>query len=277
MARFVSLVSGKGGVGKTSSAINLAAALTDFGREVILVDADINASNMGILLGYHKPTVSLQECLAGKKKITNAICVHPSGLKVIFADVAMDSHAQGHPLERLGEKLRELQNLTETILIDGAAGLGEEAKAAIKAADDIMIITNPELPAVTDALKTVKVAKDLKKNILGVVVTRVKGDHLEMSPANISQMLQQKVIAMIPDDEVMRSLHRLQYPTVISHPDSKVAKAYRKLAANLIGETYEENLPEPKKDFLSSVKDLFIRKNLRTEREERAKKYEKKR
>ncbi|MBI2548491.1 AAA family ATPase [Candidatus Woesearchaeota archaeon] len=275
MARFVSLVSGKGGVGKTSSAINLAAALTDFGREVILVDADINASNMGILLGYHKPAVSLQECLAGKKKITNAICIHPSGLKVIFSDVALDAHA--FTLEHLGEKLRELQNLAEIILIDGAAGLGEEAKAAIKAADDVMIITNPELPAVTDALKTVKIAKDLKKNILGVVITRVKGDHLEMSPTNINQMLQQKVIATIPDDEVMRSLHRIQYPTVVSHPESKVAKAYRKLAANLIGATYEENLPEPKKDLLSTVKDLFIRKNLRKEREERAKKYEKKR
>ena len=160
MTKIITITSGKGGVGKTTTAINLGAALNSFGKEVIIVDANLTTPNVGLHLGAPIVPVNLNHVLAGKADITDAIYEHESGTKIIPSSLSVRelrkiNHSK---LKDVGKKLRKM---ADYIIFDSAAGLGAEAIAAIEAADELIIVTNPEIPAVTDALKTSKVIEEL--------------------------------------------------------------------------------------------------------------------
>ena len=163
MGKVYSIISGKGGTGKTSSAINLAAALHSLGEEVIVIDANISTPNVGIHLGAPIVPVTLNHILNNQTRLTEAIYKHESGIKILPSSLAtQDLSKINH--EKLPEIVKSLRNLTNYLLIDSAAGLGKETESAILASDEAIIITQPEMPAVTDALKAVKLCEKLKED-----------------------------------------------------------------------------------------------------------------
>src|SRR3989338_10734519 len=89
MAKLITITSGKGGVGKTTTAINLGAALNAFGKEVIILDANLTTPNIGLHLGAPLVPVSLNHVLSGKAKIVDAIYEHESGTKVIPSSLSV--------------------------------------------------------------------------------------------------------------------------------------------------------------------------------------------
>lgn len=166
MTKIIAIISGKGGVGKTTSAINLGAALSDLGKDVTVVDANLTTPNVGLHLGVPVVPVSLHDILKSEKHITESVYLHPSGLKIIPASIALKD-IEDVNLRRLKEKIAGLRGVGDIIIIDSAAGLGKEAVAAIESADEVIIVTNPELPAVTDALRSIKlVEKKVKKYLV---------------------------------------------------------------------------------------------------------------
>ena len=135
MTKFIVIASGKGGVGKTTTAINLATALNSFGREVILIDANLSTPNVGIYLGSSKVPVSLHDVLSGEKKIREAMYIHKNGIKVIPASISLkDREKAKHNF--LDKYIKELAGSADIVIIDSANGLGGEALSAIKAGDD---------------------------------------------------------------------------------------------------------------------------------------------
>ncbi len=237
----ICLTGGKGGTGKTTTAINLGAALNYFGKDVTIVDANLTTPNIGIHLGAPVVPIHLHHVLQGKHKISEAVYIHHSGTKIVPASISLDELRKTKP-DRLKSKLLNLVGLTDIILIDSAAGLGREALAAIEAADELIIVTNPELPAVTDALKTIRLAQRLKKRVRGVVLTRTKQNNLDIPNRNVESLLERNIIAVIPEDESVREALTLREPVVYSHPKSPAAIAYKTLAASLIGKKYSEKI-----------------------------------
>lgn len=236
MATLITITSGKGGVGKTTTAINLGAAINAFGKEVIIVDANLTTPNIGLHLGAPIVPVSLNHVLLGKAKISDAIYEHESGTKIVPSSLSVKElkRLQHGKLKDVGKKLRKM---ADYIIYDSAAGLGEEAIAALEAADELIIVTNPEIPAVTDALKTAKVIEQLGKSVKGVIVTRVRGSRTEMPIANVRDMLELPILGVIPEDGNMQSALVQKDALVHTHPKSKAARAYRKIAAKIIGNT----------------------------------------
>lgn len=234
MSTLITITSGKGGVGKTTTAINLAAAINEFGKEVIVLDANLTTPNIGLHLGAPIVPVSLNHVLMGKARISDAIYEHKSGTKIIPSSLsARDSKKINHgKLKDIGKRLRKM---AEYVIFDSAAGLGEEAIAAMDAADEMIIVTNPEIPAVTDALKAAKVAEDMGKEIMGVIVTRVKGSGSEMPIANIQDMLELPILGIIPEDGNVPNSVVMKDALVYTHPKSRASRAYRKIAAKIIG------------------------------------------
>lgn len=254
MTRFITIISGKGGVGKTSSAINLAAALSFFGKTVTVVDANLTTPNVGLHLGVPVVPVNLHDVLQGNNKITDAVYMHPSGTKIIPASIALKD-LKKTDARRLPKSLSKLHGTTDFVLIDGAAGLGNEALGALHASNEVLVVTNPELPAITDALKTVRLADELKKDVLGVILTKSNECDLDVSMQNIETMLEKPVISVVPFDVSMREALTQRDAVVFTHPQCDAAVAYKKLAANLIGrEYYEENI---KKGFFSRIIKRF--------------------
>jgi septum site-determining protein MinD len=239
MAKLITITSGKGGVGKTTTAINLGAALNALGKEVIVLDANLTTPNIGLHLGAPLVPTSLNHALAGKTNIIEAVYEHESGMKIVPSSLSVRElgNINHSKLKEVGKKLKKIADF---VIYDSAAGLGEEAVAAIESADELIIVTNPEILAVTDALKTAKLAEEMKKKVRGVIVTRTSGSRSEMPLENIREMLELPILGIIPEDEDVKEALVMKDALIHTHPNSRVAKAYRKIAANIAGVRYKE-------------------------------------
>jgi len=240
MTRFISILSGKGGVGKTTTAINLGAALSSAGKEVVVVDGNIATPNVGLQLGVSKFPITLQDVMRGEKTLRDAIYLHSSGLKFVPASISLES-ARETDSDSISKVMLDLYGTADIVLIDGAAGIGNEALSVLKSSDEVIIVTNPEIPAVTDALKMSKVARENGTKIYGVIVARTSGKN-DVSAENISAILDAPVIAEIPEDAKIKEALSMKQPVVFSHPEADSSIAYKKLAAKMLGQNYNPQL-----------------------------------
>ncbi|MEM4244898.1 MAG: cell division ATPase MinD [Candidatus Nanoarchaeia archaeon] len=251
MTQYIGIVSGKGGVGKTTTAINLGSALNYFDRDVTIVDGNLSTPNIGVHLGVPVVPINLHHVLQGKHKIKEALYAHPAGTKIIPASISLDDIKNTNP-DMLIKAIKNLNGSSDIVIIDGAAGLGREALATINASDQLIIVTNPEMPAITDALKTIKLSEELGKKVLGVVLTRTKPNNMDVAIKNIETMLEKPILGIIPEDKSVREALVRRDAVVYTHPKSGAAVAYKKLAANLIGQEYSE-MPDRNDGFMRKL------------------------
>ena len=250
MSNFIVVTSGKGGVGKTTTAINLAIAMNSFDEDVTLVDANLTTPNVGLHLGAPVVPVTLNHVLSGKADLIDSIYEHESGTKIIPASLSIKE------LKELNDRdlittARDLRKISDTVIFDCAAGLGSEALTTISIADDVIIVTNPEMPAVTDALKTAKIAEEMNKNVLGVIITKVEGRKSEMSLESISEMLELPILGIVPRDDKVQTALAMRNAVLLTHPNSKIAHSYMEIAAKLL----DKELPR-KRGFFSKLLGL---------------------
>ena len=240
MTKIIVITSGKGGVGKTTTAINLGAAINYFGGNVLVIDANLTTPNIGIHLGSPEVPISLNHVLLGKADSCEAIYEHHSGLRIMPSSLSVKDLNKIKPT-KLKSLKKDLSKLADYIIVDSAAGLGEEALSAVDLSDELIIVTNPEMPAVTDALKLIKLAEQKRKAITGVIVTRVRKNKSEMQPEEVKDMLGSPILGMIPEDIALQEALKEKDALIHTHPRSTPARAYKEIAANLIGTEYDSN------------------------------------
>ncbi len=240
MARIIVINSGKGGVGKTTTAINLGASLNKLGKEVVIIDANLNTPNIGLQLGAPIVPVTLNHVLNGKAEIEEAIYEHSSGTKIIPSSLSI-KELTNFNTKKFPEIIKKLKPLCDFVIVDSAAGFGEEVMAVLDISDEIIIVTNPEMPAVTDALKAVKVAREMGKNVNGVIVTRHKDAKYEMPLSSIKSMLETQIIGVIPEDKSVKEALNLRDAVSHTHPKSKVSRKYLEISGKVSGERIPED------------------------------------
>jgi septum site-determining protein MinD len=242
MAKIITITSGKGGVGKTTTAINLGAALNSFGKEVIILDANLTTPNVGLHFGAPIVPITLNHVLQGGAKIAEALYEHPSGTKIIPSSLSI-KELKNVDLAGLKEIGKKLKKMADFVILDSAAGLGQEALAAIESGEESIIITNPEITAVTDALKTSKIIEQMGGEVKGVIVTRVKGLKTEMPIASIRDMLELPILGVIPEDNRVQEALVMKDALIHTHPKSRSSRAYRTIAARISGNSnYKERI-----------------------------------
>lgn len=234
MTKAYMITSGKGGVGKTTTVVNLGAALTKFNEDVVIVDTNMTTPNIGLHFGAPIVPVSLNHVLQGKANINEAIYEHESGTKIVPSSISLKD-LKKIKLDNLYDVSVDLKKMYDHVIFDSAAGLGKEVEDVIDACDDILIVTNPNILSVTDALKAVKLAEDRGKNVSGAIVTRVKGEKDEMSVESIQEMLEVPILGIVPEDRSVLSSLNMKDTVVNAKPRSKAAKAYVDIAAKILG------------------------------------------
>ncbi len=254
MGKLIVISSGKGGVGKTTTSVNLASALAKQGKNVILVDGNLTTPNVGLHLGLTKFPVTLNDVLKGEAALTDAIYIHPLGFKLVPGSLSIRSFSEinSRKLKKLFEDLREM---CDFVIVDSAAGLGNESISVLKNADEILIVTNPELPAVTDAFKIVTLAKEIGIPVKGVVLNKVRRDNFDLGFRAIESLLETPITSVIEDDKLMRQAVYRKKPIIHIKPKSNTARQYHHLARRVHAGQYERRLEElqAENSFLKSL------------------------
>lgn len=160
--------------------------------------------------------------------------VGPGGVKVVPAGVSLEGLRKANP-ERLEDVLTQIMESTDILLLDAPAGLERSAVIAIAAAQELLLVVNPEIASITDGLKTKIVAERLGTKILGIIVNRITTLGVEMARNEIEAILEARVVAMIPDDPEVRKAAAFGKPVVLRSPDSPASKAIMKLAEDIAG------------------------------------------
>ncbi|NIO44402.1 MAG: P-loop NTPase [Candidatus Aenigmarchaeota archaeon] len=236
MTRTIGVISGKGGVGKTTVVANLGAALAHrFKKDVTIVDCNLTASHLGLSLGMHYHPVTLNHVLRREKHIDESIYDHPSGMKIIPASLHLKDLIKTD-ISKLGHHLKKLKGKTEIIFLDSSPGLGKEAVATIKASEELIFVTRPDIMSVSDVIRGKEFVGKIKKEPIGIVLNMVtRGGH-ELTQKEVEIMTDLPVIAVVPHDKnVPKSLAK-KIPVILHKPRTPASKELRKLAGFIIGE-----------------------------------------
>ena len=239
--RVIAITGGKGGVGKTSVAVNLATALAARSRRVVLLDGDLGLANADVFLGL-SPRYTLAHVLAGERTLDEILVEAPQGFKLIPAAAGAADLAQLGPAEHLGliRAFGSLATRLDVLIVDTAAGLSHSVLQFSQAAQQVMVVICDEPASITDAYALIKV---LSRNH-GVERFRILANQIRL-PGGGRELYQrfERVAARfldvtleyageIPDDDCLRRSVRGQRPVLDEYPSSPAARAFKKLAAH---------------------------------------------
>jgi flagellar biosynthesis protein FlhG len=247
--RILTISSGKGGVGKTNIAINLAIAFAEEGKRVVVMDADLGLANVNVILGII-PKFNLYHVIRKQKRIRDIIVDTQYGIQIIAGASGFSQLANLEDEDRT-TFINELKSLAyaDIIIIDTGAGVSQNVLSFLKAADEAIIVTTPEPTAITDAYGIIKsISSEVTGPNIKLIVNRVnsmmEGKKVAERVINIAgQFLNIKVdnLGFIFEDSAVPRAVIKQDPFIKSAPRSKASESIRHLMSRLLDISYTED------------------------------------
>jgi flagellar biosynthesis protein FlhG len=245
LARVIAVTSGKGGVGKTNTSVNLAISLADKGNRVILLDADLGLANVEVLLGLNS-IYTLQHVIDGQRTMSEILVKGPGGIAVVPGTSGIAKLADLSPSARnqIMEGLRELQARADFIIIDTMAGIGRSATSFVVAADEVLLVSTPEPSSIVDAYAMLKTIYQHRENaivrlIANMVMNKKEASAVYSKLSNVSQQyLGRKIsyLGMIPRDAHVNQAVMQSFPYTLRYPNTPASKCVEDIADRLISQ-----------------------------------------
>ncbi|MBE0690428.1 MAG: septum site-determining protein MinD [Anaerolineae bacterium] len=238
--KVVTITSGKGGVGKTTTTANLGVALARLGQKVVLIDADIGLRNLDIVLGLENRIVyDLVDVVEGRAKLRAALIKHKSFPELYLLPAAQTRDKTAVSPQDMIQLCNQLRPEFNFILIDCPAGIERGFRNAVAPADDVLIITNPEVSAVRDADRIIGLLEAERKGPGKLILNRVKGEMIRkgemLSPDDVTDILGIKIIGIVPEDENVVPSSNSGIPITLND-NSRAGKAFHNIARRMTGE-----------------------------------------
>lgn len=232
MTKFVAFISGKGGTGKTTSAVNIGHALTKAGIKTLVLDANLVTPNIALHLGLIHPKNTLNQFLRKEKGLKEITYLHESGLSFIPASPSYSEFQKtnSHDVSKI---FANLDDTADLVLVDAISGLGTEVSEVLKNCDEAVIVTNPNLSSVMDGLKSIELAKVHNVTIAGILLNKSNKGRHELKSHEIEEILGHQIIGNVPHHKKFRKASFKQAPLSYCYPYSKMAKEFRTVAAYL--------------------------------------------
>ncbi len=260
-ASVVTICSGKGGVGKTTTTANLAVALALTGKKVVCIDGDIGLRNLDVVLGLENRIVyDLVDVIEGRCRLRQAM-IRDKRLPELYlipaAQTRDKSAVSPSDMVRLCDELRQD---CDWILIDSPAGIERGFRNAIAPADTVIVVTNPEVSAVRDADRIIGIVEAEEKGPARLVINRVnpgmvkRGDML--TAEDVLELLAIELIGIVPEDEnVIISTNRGQ--PIALDGKTRAGMAFNNIARRLQGEKVPFLDLEQKDGFFHRISRIF--------------------
>lgn len=234
--------SGKGGVGKSSVALNLALSLSKMGAKVGLVDADTGLANINIMLGI-QPKFTLADVISGEKSISDVVLKGPLGLSIIPSASGISEYAElnAAQLQTLASAIASLEAEFDYLLIDTAAGIHQGVCHFIRASHEAVIVITPEPTSLTDSFSLIKTLKNQEhQRTLRVLVNQCKDQdqarevYLRLAGA-VKKYLGSPIryLGFLRSDEALRSAISLQRPVALYPSTDPSSRCFLRLAETL--------------------------------------------
>lgn len=248
-ARILAVTSGKGGVGKTMVAANLAAAMARQGRRVLVIDADLGLANLDVVLNL-QPSTTLHDVFTGRATLEQATLDAPGGFQVLLAGSGLVEYSRLTPevREQFEQLLHSVRPRYDDVLLDTGAGISDVVLYAVSLADEVLVVATPEPTSLTDAYATIKVLA-MQQGRAGTLLA-VNQSSRTGEGRGVAQQLQSVIerfvrlpagqavqltyLGEIPSDPSVRDAVQRRQLLTLTYPGSKAAQALQQIATRLI-------------------------------------------
>lgn len=245
--KFISVTSGKGGVGKSNFSLNFSLALQRLGVKVLLLDADIGMANIDVLMGTSSK-YSLYHLIKNDKTIWDIISLGPEGLHYIAGGSGMLDlvRLSEQEIEQFGKEILKLQGQYDYIIFDTGAGLSKETAQFITASDETIVVTTPEPTSITDAYALIKMVNSIDEQVpFRLVVNRTanrsEGESTASNIGNVTKRflnIDLPVLGYITDDPQVSKAVKKQVPLLMLFPDTNAAQSIMSIAKQYLNVPY---------------------------------------
>lgn len=253
-ARVITVTSGKGGVGKTSLSVNLAIQLRRLGKRVVVLDADFGLANIEIMLGI-RPQYNLADLMFRGKSMNDIITYGPEGIGFISGGSGINEMANltRDQVFRLIQKMAELDQQADVIIVDTGAGIGDSVLEFVAASAEVLLVATPEPTSITDAyalLKSLNRNSSYKpgKTVVKMVANQVRGNNdadelFDKLGIVVNKFLNIDIeyLGSIPYDANMQRAVMRQEPLSMAAPNAAAARSVEKIARVLANKEEERS------------------------------------
>ncbi len=250
-AKIYTIISGKGGTGSTTTAINIGAALAGFAKKTLIIDMDLGMPTIGLMLGL-ETKATLHDVLSDDADVKDAIYDGPSNLKILPGSISLHSFLNTDT-DKLAGLVESVKDDFEFIIIDSPTGISKNSMAAISLADELIQLMNPDIASLAGAMKVKAISDSLEKQFFGIIVNRTGVVKNELSSERIETALGLKILEILPEDPNIRNSVAFKAPVVVKYPGSPVSVGFNRLSAEISGikvpavETFVEEKSSKKK------------------------------
>jgi septum site-determining protein MinD len=260
-ATIITITSGKGGVGKTTTTANIAVALASMDQKVVCIDGDIGLRNLDVVMGLENRIVyDLVDAVEGRCRIRQAM-IRDKRLPELYlipaAQTRDKSAISPSDMIRLCDELRPD---FDWILIDSPAGIERGFRNAIAPADSILVVTNPEVSAVRDADRIIGLIEAEEKGPARLILNRLNPDMVKrgdmLSPEDVLDLLAIKLIGIVPEDENVMVGSNRGTPVVLDGK-SKAGRSFQNIARRLMGQEVAFDEINEKQNIFGKLTRMF--------------------
>ncbi|UQS83822.1 septum site-determining protein MinD [Bombilactobacillus thymidiniphilus] len=241
MGTSIVVTSGKGGVGKTTTAANLSLALVQAGKKICVIDLDVGLRNLDAILGLSDRVIyDIVDVISGRIDVQRALVQHPQYNGLCMLAASQSASQDNLNIERISQIVLDLKNSFDFVIIDCPAGIERGFQAAVAVADSAIVVTTPEIAAVSDADRVVGIleAANLTYGI-HLVINRVRLQMIQsgksMDIQNIVNRLSVPLIGVIIDDDEVIASSNDGHPVVGIQDSNPAAIGYTNLAHRILG------------------------------------------